>query len=394
MMNLFNLKQQSINFILNNRIMLAYLMAMSYICMHYFVSNARYVNDKNGDEESNNNFFIKYINDNNSNDKKIAISSISNSNKRSLYKRNFLIFSSSWTSSKKSSSSSSSSNSILLNKLLAKQQIIKIDEPQKNNDYNLRNKTSIFYSQILQDQILVHLLNSSELNQRNASYGGIYVEAGAFDGETWSNTLHLEKFKNWTGLLIEPSSENYKTLLNKNRKSYSMNSCLGQNGKNSLNSTYIEAGPFGITSFTALSSKTQPSSTSSIYSITCHPLAKLLDQFFNTFIEFKTKKSKISNQNTSKPIIVDYLSLDIEGGEKNTIETFPWDSYQFNLINIEFNQNKTLYNWIKSYMKDYGYIETVKDDVWYQDVYLAHKSIVNKLNLDLLNVSDFVKLFN
>ena len=44
-------------------------------------------------------------------------------------------------------------------------------------------------------------------------------------------------------------------------------------------------------------------------------------------------------------------------------------------------------------MKDYGYVETVIDDVWYQDVYLAHKSIMNKLNLDLKNVSSFVKLY-
>jgi hypothetical protein len=385
-MNLLNIKQQSINIILNNRIMLAYFMAMSYICMHYFVSNTRFFNDNKIDEESNNNFVIKNINDNNSNHKKIYISS-----KRSLYKRNFLIFSSSWTSSKKSSSAS---NSIILNKLLAKPSIIKIDEPIKNNDYNLRNKTSIFYSQILQDQILVHLLNSTELNKQNASYGGIFVEAGAFDGETWSNTLHLEKFRNWTGLLVEPSSENYKILRNKNRNSYSINSCLGPAGSKSLNSTYIEAGPFGITSFTASSSKTQLSSTSSIYSITCHPLAKLLDTFLNKYQQFKTTKSKIANNNASKSIILDYLSLDIEGGEKNTIETFPWNFYQFNLINIEFNQNKELYDWIISYMKEHGYVETLKDDVWYQDIYLAHSSIVNKLNLNLLRVSDFVKQLN
>jgi hypothetical protein len=32
--------------------------------------------------------------------------------------------------------------------------------------------------------------------------GGVFVEAGAYDGETFSNTLYLEKRLGWTGLLV------------------------------------------------------------------------------------------------------------------------------------------------------------------------------------------------
>ena len=32
---------------------------------------------------------------------------------------------------------------------------------------------------------------------------GFFVEIGAYDGETGSNTLFLEKHKSWDGLLIE-----------------------------------------------------------------------------------------------------------------------------------------------------------------------------------------------
>ena len=34
---------------------------------------------------------------------------------------------------------------------------------------------------------------------------GIYIECGANDGITQSNTYHLEKYRNWGGILIEPS---------------------------------------------------------------------------------------------------------------------------------------------------------------------------------------------
>jgi hypothetical protein len=32
--------------------------------------------------------------------------------------------------------------------------------------------------------------------------GGFFVEAGAFDGELYSNTLYLEMKKSWTGILV------------------------------------------------------------------------------------------------------------------------------------------------------------------------------------------------
>ena len=266
--------------------------------------------------------------------------------------------------------------------------------------YNLRNKTVQYNSQIMQDKIIIHLLNTSVLNEVGATYNGLFVEAGAYDGETWSNTLHLERFRNWTGLLIEPSVENYRILRGKNRNSISVNSCLCA-GKSSVNSSYIEAGPFGITTNTsnAVSSSSSSlaslstfggSSFSPIYSITCHPLANVLDLFFSQFLDLKQKKSRISDAHSTT--IIDYMSLDIEGSEKQTIETFPFNRYQFNLLNIEFNQNKNTYKWIKSYLKQFGYVEIIVDDVWYQDMYLAHESILPKLNRDFSRVSQLLNL--
>ena len=38
---------------------------------------------------------------------------------------------------------------------------------------------------------------------------GYYVELGAHDGITQSNSFYFEKKKNWKGVLIEPSPNNY-----------------------------------------------------------------------------------------------------------------------------------------------------------------------------------------
>ena len=40
-----------------------------------------------------------------------------------------------------------------------------------------------------------------------------YVELGANDGISYSNTMHLEMFRGWRGLLIEPHPGNYRRLL-------------------------------------------------------------------------------------------------------------------------------------------------------------------------------------
>lgn len=43
-----------------------------------------------------------------------------------------------------------------------------------------------------------------ELARRIRRRGGVFVEAGANDGLTQSNTVYFERYRGWTGLLIEP----------------------------------------------------------------------------------------------------------------------------------------------------------------------------------------------
>jgi hypothetical protein len=50
------------------------------------------------------------------------------------------------------------------------------------------------------------------LNYRN----GFYIEIGAYDGIQESNTLFFEKYKNWRGILVEPSEQYFRLI--KNRK--------------------------------------------------------------------------------------------------------------------------------------------------------------------------------
>ena len=59
---------------------------------------------------------------------------------------------------------------------------------------------------------------SKILNYRD----GFFVELGAHDGETQSNTKFFELFKNWKGILIEPNPMCFEKLL-KNRNALGYN---------------------------------------------------------------------------------------------------------------------------------------------------------------------------
>lgn len=321
---------------INNRTVFVYFMAVTYLCTHFFVTLTSLDFQTNSKLHGGKNVL----------------------NFRSKRLLNF------------------NNEENLLNKLkrssrirldILPNQSIQIDRPSPNKKYNLKSSSN-FYSQILQDTILVALLNSSYLNSINASHNGLFVEAGAYDGETHSNTLYLEKNLNWTGLLIEPSAENYKNLLAVNRRSYSVNSCLSSTNQTDI-SSFIEAGPFGTT---------VQKSSASTYQVKCFPLANILE----TFLDLIGKENKV----------VDYMSIDIEGNERSVIEHFDWNRFTFKLLNIEYNQDKELYMWIVDFMGKIGYKETVFDDVWYQDVYLAHQSIYDKLNLNKTKVSNYKNL--
>ena len=54
------------------------------------------------------------------------------------------------------------------------------------------------------------ILSKLNLSMQNSLSGGFFIEAGAWDGEDLSNSLHFEIVRNWTGLLVEPVPEGFK----------------------------------------------------------------------------------------------------------------------------------------------------------------------------------------
>ena len=55
---------------------------------------------------------------------------------------------------------------------------------------------------------------------------GVFVDIGAYDGLTFSNTLMLERERDWTGICIEPLPDIFAEL-RKNRRCICVQACIG-----------------------------------------------------------------------------------------------------------------------------------------------------------------------
>lgn len=79
-------------------------------------------------------------------------------------------------------------------------------------------RTPGYFSQHGQDRFIAETLLAGKRN-------GVFVDVGAYDGETFSNTLHMERVLGWTGLAIEPQPRAFQ-LLQTRRTCATANCCV------------------------------------------------------------------------------------------------------------------------------------------------------------------------
>nr|XP_027238243.1 uncharacterized protein LOC113829302 [Penaeus vannamei] len=91
-------------------------------------------------------------------------------------------------------------------------------QPPAVGDYSLSQPDRKHFSQYTQSRIASRLLQGLDK--------GFFLEAGALDGEDKSNTLYFERELSWTGLLVEPDPSQYRTLVSKKRKAFSINAAF------------------------------------------------------------------------------------------------------------------------------------------------------------------------
>lgn len=138
---------------------------------------------------------------------------------------------------------------------------------------------------------------------------GYYVELGANDGKTQSNTLFFEKQKKWSGILIEPSPNNYlKCRINRSNKNHIFcNACVSFDYKEK----FVEIAYSNLMSSSIGLESDIPDPISF-----AHSGEIFLDKSENIFT-FGAVARPLNELllRSGAPKIIDLLSLDVEGAE-------------------------------------------------------------------------------
>jgi len=197
-------------------------------------------------------------------------------------------------------------------------------------------------SQAGQDKIIKEVFFN---NKRN----GFFIEIGAYDGIIGSNCYHFERFLNWNGIAIEASNIQFEKL-KKNRKCKLLNDAISEEVKEVQFMEVIE----GLTQMSGINNN-------------------FFERNLNIISNNQTSKIKSFNIKTitfdqvvSKNFDIDYLSIDIEGGEMALLKSINFNDYEIKVISVENNvpEEQNFKNFFDD--KNFIYFDRVgQDEIFY-----------------------------
>lgn len=229
-----------------------------------------------------------------------------------------------------------------------------------NDIYNVHNGVQFWFTPRKRDTVkhkqTIELESKSQLEQdvwvlqTTQKKDGFFVEFGATDGITGSNTYALEKL-GWKGILAEPNPAWHYELAN-NRPD-----CIV-----SHDAVFSETGK----TVNFVCPKADDLATIEEYRYTDEHAYKR--QNANT-IQVQTVSLNDLLERHNAPKDIDYISVDTEGSEYDILKAFDFDKYNVKCFTIEHNFIEPRRSEIYSLMTSKGYIcvhpERSKWDSWF-----------------------------
>lgn len=159
-----------------------------------------------------------------------------------------------------------------------------------------------------------------------AESGGYFIDSGASDGVSGSNTRMLEQEYGWRGICVEPNDALYARLI-RNRTCICLNCCLyDRDGE----AEFLEVAEV----YGGIVAEYQPDHLRFVRAF----LAKKIGQPATTApVRKQTRTIRTILHEYRAPRIIDYWSLDTEGSELAILRSFPFEEYLVRFLTVEHN---------------------------------------------------------
>jgi FkbM family methyltransferase len=187
------------------------------------------------------------------------------------------------------------------------------------------------------------------LSETGFKRNGYFVEFGATDGMSLSNTYLLETKFNWGGIVAEPLKSKYSELI-KNRTCHVEDLCVwSESGKILEFNETPNSDLSTIEQFSSFDSHSESRKGGNIFNVNTISLFDLLEKY-------------------NAPRYIDYLSIDTEGSEYEILKNFDFDKYVFKVITCEHNFTE-MRDKIFTLLTSKGYVRKYENlsqfDDWY-----------------------------
>ena len=185
------------------------------------------------------------------------------------------------------------------------------------------------------------------LYELNFKKNGFFVDFGASDGVTLSNSYLLEKEFGYNGILAEPSPKQYSNISNI-RNVKIENKCVWRESGTEIE--FVDVGDYSTIKEFSKSDKH-------------HSVRKNKSTFLVKTISLTDMLIK-----HKAPFLIDYLSIDTEGSEFEILSSHNFEHYKFSVITVEHNftdQREQIFELLTKHGYKRKYKHLSCQDDWY-----------------------------
>lgn len=186
-----------------------------------------------------------------------------------------------------------------------------------------------YFSQAGQDRIVDRVLGQKT--------GGVFVDVGGYNGVKGSNSLFFEMFRGWNGILIEPSPTQLRTA-----KTCRRCPCIGAAVAGTKGASEFLEITQGYTQMSGFIDSYEPAT---LDQVRAHPRhAETTHTLEHVLLGDLLKTHKLYQ--------IDFVSVDVEGGEMGILQNFDFDAFDVDIWTIENNNQSSD---LPQFMRKKGY---------------------------------------